>query len=62
MMKSNTEKQLRAEIARLQAQLEALQKPKKTRKVRNLMSGLEIEIDEDTPISCDPSSETYWCM
>ena len=56
-----TEKQILAEIARLQAQLAEIQKPK-TRKVRNLMSGAEIEIAEDTPFSCDPSNETYWCM
>lgn len=30
--------------------------------VRNLMSGKEIVIDSNTPISCDPSSETYWSM
>jgi hypothetical protein len=32
------------------------------KKVRNLMSGKEIEIPVDTPIGCDPSSETYWSM
>lgn len=30
--------------------------------VRNLMSGKEIEIPADTPLACDPSSETYWSM
>ena len=30
--------------------------------VRNLMSGETLEIAIDTPISCDPSSETYWAM
>jgi len=34
--------------------------PQRTRKVRNLMSGKEIEIDVNTPLCCDPSSETYW--
>lgn len=33
-----------------------------TKKVRNLMSGEEIEIAADTPSSCDPSSETYWSL
>lgn len=33
-----------------------------TKKVRNLMSGQEIEIPVDTPMCCDPSSETYWSM
>ena len=30
--------------------------------VKNLMSGVEIEIPHDTPRSCDPSSELYWTM
>lgn len=30
--------------------------------VRNLMSRKVIEIDEDTPLSCNPASETYWSM
>jgi len=30
--------------------------------VKNLMSGVEIEIPHDTPRSCDPSSELYWSM
>jgi hypothetical protein len=34
----------------------------KTKTVRNLMSGLEVEIGVNTPIYCDPSSETYWSM
>jgi hypothetical protein len=34
--------------------------PVKMKKVKNLMSGIEIEIAEDTPLCCDPSSETYW--
>ena len=34
--------------------------PVKMKKVRNLMSGVEIEIAEDTPLCCDPRSETYW--
>ena len=29
---------------------------------RNLMSGLEFEQRANTPIGCDPSSETYWSM
>lgn len=31
-------------------------------KVRNLMTGKEIEIAADTPLCCDPSSERYWSM
>lgn len=33
-----------------------------TKKVRNLITGREIEISADTPMCCDPSSETYWSM
>lgn len=33
-----------------------------TKTVNNLMSGEPVEIAYDTPISCDPSSETYWSM
>lgn len=43
------------------ADLEKAVKPKK-RKVVNLMTGTEVEIDYDTPMSCDPSTETYWSM
>lgn len=32
------------------------------KKVRSLMTGEEIEIAADTPLHCDPSSETYWSM
>lgn len=35
---------------------------KKKIKVRSLMTDQEVEIDEDTPLCCDPSSETYWSM
>jgi hypothetical protein len=33
-----------------------------TKTVKNLMSGLMVEIPYDTPRSCDPSSELYWSM
>lgn len=32
------------------------------KKVTNLMSGKEVEIPSNTPLCCDPSSETYWSM
>ena len=32
------------------------------RKVKNLLSGGEVEIRADTPLCCDPSSDTYWSM
>lgn len=32
------------------------------KKVKNLMTGQEIEIDSNTPRCCDPSSETFWSM
>lgn len=37
-------------------------KHRKTKKVVNLMSGKEIEIDANTPACCDPSTETYWSV
>ena len=33
-----------------------------TKKVINIMSGKEVEIASNTPLCCDPSSETYWSM
>jgi len=33
-----------------------------TRVVKNMMTGADVEIDWDTPRSCDPSSELYWSM
>ena len=34
----------------------------KTRKVVSLITGTELEIAYDTPMCCDPSTETYWSM
>jgi len=34
----------------------------RTKVVKNLMSGENIEILASTPLCCDPSSETYWSM
>lgn len=52
---------IKAEIAKLQRQLELEEQPK-MKKVKNLMTGKEIEIREDTPYCCDPSTELYWTM
>ena len=60
-MKTRTIEQIKAEIASLESQLKALEKPK-MKKVRNLMSGEMTEIREDTPHCCDPSTETFWSM
>ena len=30
--------------------------------VKNLMTGVPVQIPTDTPRSCDPSSELYWSM
>ena len=35
---------------------------KVTKTVKSLMSGQDVEIALDTPLCCDPSSETYWSM
>lgn len=32
------------------------------KKVKNIMTGQEIEIPSNTPRCCDPSSELYWTM
>ena len=34
----------------------------KTKVVKNLMTGKNIEIDADTPWCCNPASETFWSM
>jgi hypothetical protein len=34
----------------------------RTKIVKNLMTGADVEIAYDTPRSCDPSSELYWSM
>jgi len=39
-----------------------LKYPVGTKTVRNLMTGQDIEIAEDTPYCCDPCSERYWSM
>ena len=33
-----------------------------TKKVKNMMTGEEIEIPSNTPNCCNPESETYWSM
>ena len=43
------------------ASLEKQVQPK-TKMVQNRMSGKMVEIPYNTPLSCDPSSETYWSM
>ena len=30
--------------------------------VKNLMTGLDVQIAEDTPWCCNPASESYWSM
>jgi len=30
--------------------------------VKNLITGKDVQIDRDTPWSCNPASETYWSM
>lgn len=34
----------------------------RTKVVRNLMTGQDMEILASTPTCCDPSTETYWSM
>ena len=40
----------------------ALKYPVGKKVVKNLMTGQDIEIAEDTPYCCDPSQERYWSM
>ena len=39
-----------------------LKHPVGMKTVKNLMSGQDIDIPEDTPYCCDPSTERYWSM
>lgn len=36
--------------------------PVPTKIVKNLMTGVDVEIPVDTPWCCNPASETYWSM
>ena len=40
----------------------ALKHPVGMKTVKNLMTGEDVQIPEDTPWSCNPASETYWSM
>ena len=42
--------------------VEFLANDKKTKIVTNLQSGKLVRIGVNTPLCCDPSSETYWSM
>ena len=39
-----------------------LKYPVGTKVVKNLMTGKDMVIAEDTPYCCDPSQERYWSM
>lgn len=52
----------REAYAFMEETLFALKFPVGMKVVKNLMSGVEISIPEDTPRCCDPSSELYWSM
>ena len=58
-----TEQQIRKELAAAKRQLAALQRKKlpKMKTVRSAFNGVLVSIPVDTPWSCDPSSEAYWC-
>ena len=40
----------------------ALKYPVGMKVVKNLLSGEDVQIPEDTPWCCNPASETYWSM
>ena len=64
MARDTVERELRELTAQLYPQKDGwrFEVNPATKIVRNLMSGKEVEIDYDTPRSCDPSSELYWSM
>lgn len=45
----------------MQARMDCINS-RRTKKVKNLMTGEMVEIPYNTPHSCDPSTETYWSM
>jgi hypothetical protein len=49
-------------IADTELYLSSIKPTPKMVTVINLMTGLPIEIAEDTPRCCDPSTELYWSM
>jgi hypothetical protein len=51
-----------APYAVMEATLFDIRYPVKTRRVKNLMTGEYMDIPEDTPHCCDPSTERYWSM
>ena len=49
--------------AKQEKQAKPTEEPKKGFKwVQNLMSGVWVQIEENTPFCCDPSTETYWSL
>jgi hypothetical protein len=40
----------------------AIVHPRGTKTVKNLMTGQNVDIPEDTPWCCNPASESYWSM
>lgn len=57
-----TEVDVLAPYAVMESTLFEIRYPSGVRRVRNLMTGQEIDIPEDTPHCCDPSTERYWSM
>lgn len=45
----------------LEETLFAVKHPVGTKIVKNLMTGKDVVIAEDTPWCCNPASESYWC-
>lgn len=46
----------------MQETLFYIKHPVGTKTVKNLMTGQDVTISEDTPWCCNPASETYWSM
>lgn len=53
---SNTRKKLNGTVMHSDSYV------RKTKMVKNLITGADVEIDVNTPRCCDPSTDLYWSM
>lgn len=53
---------IKAEDFKVAEAIEFHEKIEKYETVNNLMSGKPVQQSVNTPLCCDVSSETYWCM
>jgi hypothetical protein len=65
--RNRNETEMKREVRELQFQLYPATKFRimwvpSMKTVKNLMTGKDVQIPEDTPWCCNPASETYWSM